>query len=426
MKFTPLIKRLCISMAVAVGLLVFDYYIGNSRYCYTLLDDSLTFALAERFFPHDDTDDSDVLHIDVSLDKQLAPVLEYNDTIGYIPITDRQKLYDFLSIARTADYRYILMDIRFEQGTDTPIDSALFSLITSMPRLVISTHADDNYTIADSSLLQKAAYADFESTLFSGFTKYEYIQHGQESVPMRMYRELDGGNIAKHGFIYSSHGSLCNNAQSIPLTAPVEYVDTTFVEEIQDDIMIFYEVQYDDTLSEAILSNDSINDNYEDSIPDKDKYRLGIDMLVRKSPEEVTKLLSGKIILIGDYTNDIHTSYVGDIPGPIIQYQAYRTLHNGNHRIKWLITVVLFLVYTAIAYLCMYFNDSHDAGTFAAKHPIAISILSLLGWGSLLYILELIIYIICHSTFIFTIPAFIFSVLGFLTIHITSKSDISK
>lgn len=395
MKFTPLIKRLCISMAVAVVILVADYLIGN--FIYTLFDDSITLALTEHFFPHDDTDDPDVFHIDASLDKQLAPVLdEYNDTIGYIPITDRQKLYDFLSMARAADYRYMFMDIRFEQGTDTPIDSALFSLITSMPRLVISTHADDNYTIADSSLLQKAAYADYKSTLFSGFTKYEYIQHGQESVPLRMYRELDGGNIAQHGLIYSSHGSLCNNAQFITFT--------------------------DDDKTSTKLNDDSTY------IAPPIKYRrLGAEILAFYTPDEIAKLISGKIVIIGDYQNDIHTTYVGPAPGPVINYQAYRTLHDGNHTIKWWRTILLFLIYTTIAYLTIYFNitaaDSRIR-RFASRHSILTFLILALGWSTLLYILKVIIFLTFHTSLIISIPAFAFSILGMPSNYKKFKSDI--
>lgn len=395
MKFTPLIKRLCISMAVAVVILVADYLIGN--FIYTLFDDSITLALTEHFFPHDDTEDSDVFHIDASLDKQLAPVLdEYNDTIGYIPITDRQKLYDFLSMARTADYRYIFMDIRFEQGTDTPIDSALFSLITSMPRLVISTHADDNYTIADSSLLQKAAYADYKSTLFSGFTKYEYIQHGQESVPLRMYRELDGGNIAKHGLIYSSHGSLCNNAQFITFTAD----DKTPIK-LNDDTYVAPPIKY---------------------------QRLGAEILTfYTTPDEIAKLISGKIVIIGDYQNDIHTTYVGPAPGPVINYHAYRALHDGNHTIKWWRTILLFLIYTTIAYLTIYFNitaaDSR-LRRFAARHSTLTFLILALGWGNLLYILKVIVFLTFHTSLIISIPAFIFSELGMPSNYKKFKSDI--
>ena len=68
-------------------------------------------------------------------------LVEYEEDgmpVGNMVITDREKLLKLLTIAKAANnYRYIFMDVNFEEGINSPSDSALFQTIKSMDRIVI-------------------------------------------------------------------------------------------------------------------------------------------------------------------------------------------------------------------------------------------------------------------------------------------------
>ena len=152
-----------ISAVISIILVKADYLVQN--FSFPFMDDSILMAhvdvLMEKQMEKKKTncffDEKDVTYVNFGKDKSLVPVLdEFNDTIGNDVITDRKTLLEFLELAKKSDYKFLFLDVRFEKGYETPYDSALFSLIKEMPRLVIATHQrDGGYEIIDSSLLDK-------------------------------------------------------------------------------------------------------------------------------------------------------------------------------------------------------------------------------------------------------------------------------
>lgn len=107
----------------------------------------------------------DVLFINVSNDRQLVDRTDvFGIPVGNTAITDRQKLDDLLNLIKSSGgYKYVLLDVFFEKGYQSDYDSSLFNTIVSMENIVIPRHVDG--TLADPSLEQKAAYADYSTTL---------------------------------------------------------------------------------------------------------------------------------------------------------------------------------------------------------------------------------------------------------------------
>ena len=70
----------------------------------------------------------EVLLVNVAYDKQLVDFSKEGIPVGQVPITDRWKLFHFLQQAKEANnYRYILLDVFFEQGYESEIDSRALS-----------------------------------------------------------------------------------------------------------------------------------------------------------------------------------------------------------------------------------------------------------------------------------------------------------
>ncbi|MDE5632281.1 MAG: hypothetical protein K2I54_05670, partial [Muribaculaceae bacterium] len=197
------------AIIIAMLLVVADYIMSNASY--PLLDSSDSLAPYAYLLDPEDGPDDEIVCVNVAYDKELTTVRdEFGDSLGSVAITNRSTLLRFLDLASNSAYRYIFLDIRFEDGLETENDSALFARIKSMPRLVFSTHRGLEDDISDPALRAKSAYADYRHKRLSGFSRYEFIQDGQESVALRMYRELDGGEIHSCPLGYADKGRLCH------------------------------------------------------------------------------------------------------------------------------------------------------------------------------------------------------------------------
>lgn len=371
--------RCCVALAVALLIVVADYLASNLSF--PLLDASESLSLF-GYLAQDKEDDSlsDAVCVNVAVDKQLIPIVdEFGDTIGNVPATDREKLLDFLKVTAQSNYKYVFLDIRFEKGLTTAVDSALFSTIISMPRLVFSTHrADGEYEMADSAMYIKSALADYRNNMFSGFTRYEFIQDGEESVALRIYRDLTGKTICRCGPIYLSDGALCYNMQFVPMPS-----NLVFPYGEHGEIRYPY---------------------------------LGAQLMDMHSDAELKEMMDDKIVVIGDFDNDLHQSYIGDVPGPLISYYAYRLLSLGGHKVNYWYIALLMLIYTVIAYSLMR-SETLTATVMqklGVESPWVLFLLSFLGWEFVLTILKILFYIIFNISFIATLPTAAFSLISLL------------
>lgn len=64
----------------------------------------------------------------------------------------------------------------------------------SMNNLVFSNHRDIEPLVPE-SLESKSAFADYRGNFKDGFSRYEFIQDGHESVALRLFHDLDSGKM---------------------------------------------------------------------------------------------------------------------------------------------------------------------------------------------------------------------------------------
>lgn len=315
-----MIKNLLLSALCSIVVLSFSYVLTNTSF--PLPDEMQVLQWFDKGrsiggLNHDNVPDS-ILMVNVCYDKQLVDYSENGMRVGKYVITDRQKLLQLLTLAHQANnYRYIMLDVVFEQGMQTPYDSALFNLISRMPRLVVANHRD--VTLQDSVLLKKAANADYTTTWEeTNFTRFQFLnRRGMESLPLYMFHELTGKTIVRCGPFYSCDGSLCHGAitlqHSVRVTSP--YVDT------------------------------------EERLHDKNYVYLGAELLDDELINPVAEQIDGKIVVVGDFLNDRHETYMGLQPGPVICLNAYIALCLGQHYVNGYFLTFVFLLYALIAYL---------------------------------------------------------------------------
>ncbi len=254
-----------------------------------------------------------LLLIDVHDDKTLVTLYD-EDSLKYGTeiAVNHAHLYRLLQDLHKADnYRYIVLDVFLDDEISQSDDSALYQLITSMPRIVV---ARSSQPLADSCLYSKAGTAQYSTTLWENdFVKYTYIINEQRSMPLFMYEELTGRRIEQKGTFLCEEGNL-----------------------VQRNVILTYNIVWNNRLSDR---------------------RLYSDMLCEEDPDASTIQPSksdGKYVLIGDFKSDIHNTFLGEMPGAIINFNAYCSLLNGHHRISLWYLFNLYVVFVLLVFLTIH------------------------------------------------------------------------
>lgn len=294
--------------------------------------------------------DDAVVFINVSYDKQLVDIAdEFGIPVGNAAVTDRQKLDKFLDIIEKAgSYQYVMLDVFFESGYESPFDSSLFSCISAMDRMVIPTHSDGR--LGSKDLEAKAGYADYATSINENdFTKYLLFRKGGASMPLKAYTDVTGRDVKRSLLWYVDDGHLSRR-------------------------VVFPKMH-------CRVSSPYGMDGQ------KTYLNLGADILDTKGEVDWTDFFKDKFIVIGSFVGeDIHTTYAGDLPGSVINYNVYLSLMKGQHIIPVALIIIYFIIFFAMAFLVLS-GRSNESQSWAWL------------WAKLFVLYSLILTIVCIFVF---------------------------
>lgn len=316
------LKEIIISVIVAFMFMIVAYLVMNLSFTLPMAIEKPKLKLLENIrgcLPIDNTSSwvDSVLCIDVSHDQVLAMEYEGENAIGEISVTDHEKLLKLLQALKNKNYRYILLDVLFDKYVSQPIDSQLFKFIADMPNIVIPI---PEKPIANDCLMPKAAHAKYATPHWDGgFTKYPYKLDNQSSIPLFMYEELSNHKIFNPiSCIWWDRGLARN---SVFLTFGLK----------EDSLEI---------LNMGRCLGYPVN---------------GVQMRARINNPSLTE---GKYIIIGDFKNDRHGTFLGSMSGPMINFNAYVALVNGHHRINPILMSIILLILSVFCYAILYSSKS--------------------------------------------------------------------
>lgn len=352
-KHTILLK----SVTSAIVLLLFSYVVTNVGFELSGESDLIkkTNSVKSLIMSDDGPVPDSILFVNICYDKELVDVNDEDGFLkGQIDITNRQALYDFLELLSVkSDYKYVLMDIFFEDGISSNADSALFAKISAMDRIVIPKHRDATLA-GDSKLEEKSSFSDYTTTLLGNdFNKYELLDGEEKSMALTMYEDITGNTIDKYGPFYFDSYSICNR--------------TLFSKQ-----MILFNTPYDKN-------------------GEKNYYHLTTDLL--QDPEGTQALIKGKYIFVGDMElDDIHDTVQGELPGSVITANTFIALMNGKHKIPLYVIIILFTIYFIFSYSIFSHHSMSEilVNKIEKKYPKLLSPFSvnLLSWISYSLILS--------------------------------------
>lgn len=350
----------------------YPYWDNLEKYCW--LEYSLSNIVPEK------NDRSDAFFINISYDRQVVDYTYSKGNLqGTIDITNRETLLRFLKIAeRTNTYKYLFLDIRFEKGIETNIDSALFAQIGKMRDISYSVHSDLENN--DKAISSKAAINDYFTTITStNFTRYQFIQNQEQSIPLRIFTSVDTirhKSIKQWGPFFYSDGKLCQNCPFM---------------RIPEDFWVGHD--------------ENGHQNY---------YDLGPLLLATYDIEDWKIEMKDKIVVVGDFVEDLHDTYAGLQPGSYLVYLAYKELCNGKHFVSWSFICLMLITYILISLFILnrktiwefipYFRNQ--------KNKIIIFLIDILGFSTILSILTIVFYIFFNTIYNIFFPSLVFSMVS--------------
>lgn len=362
-KWIELCKIALLSGVIAIVILGFTMMMFNKSW--TLGGEKAILTWYEHLTNnhHNGTWGDSLLFIDMSSDKEI--VRRYDDE-GYKISTNvsvnHSNLYRILRELHDAgNYKFIMLDIFLDEEVSQPADTALYRLISTMPRIVI---ARSNASLADSCLYAKAGIVQYSTTLWENdFVKYPYWADGQRSMPLKMYEEMTGKSIKFDDAITVDEG---------------QYVQTNEI--------LTYNVVWDEELSESVFYTDMI---YADSTCNQAFLPDDFD---------------GKYVLIGDFEYDKHNTFMGEMPGVLINFNAYVSLVNGHHRLShwylfslyfvFILLVILTIYHSRFARIVMWLGYPFILGAFGLFTYVCFNqVYDILSVTFIFYILEKLVYI---------------------------------
>jgi len=266
----------------------------------------------------------EILFIDVSDNKTVIPKLdqfgEYNEYSGKV-VVNRAHLAEILSIIQPYkdNIKHIFINVNFKDTT--PADSVFLARAEPLrDKILTAAHLDEEGDFVKPFFDLPYALATYEATQ-GLFMKYRLFYHDTlKTAPLALYEKIDNKKL-ENGFFFSRISG------KRALKAPI----------------VDFQVRPIDMQAASDLTSETYTAQSLSTLLSLKEF---ID------PEDFAAFFQNRLIIIGDFKNDIHQTVFGSVPGSLVIYNSYLTLKKEAYHIStwWIIFLLLsfwFLSYTA-------------------------------------------------------------------------------
>lgn len=290
---------------------------------------------------HGRFDKKDYLFINTGYDQKIIKTeTEYSDT-GTIAIADRQLLSQFFEkIAASGNqHKYILCDLLFD--LPSPDDTAFISSINRVNKIIIPIEYDKkSHQFKKLVVNVKAAQADYISYEGSVSKVRLFAKESKtKTLPLAMYESCDSihTKVTGWGMFYKS--------SYIPESIYPRY---------------FFDRK---TMKDHEL-----------------RLKNVIDMLTINEKLFYESALKGKIIIIGDFNKDNHSTFIGQMPGSLVLFNTYLTLEAGYQKLGWGWFIFAIFSFAALCYLEFIYKKGSVSVINRSWRKLFLHLLGISGW----------------------------------------------
>ena len=254
--------------------------------------------------------------------KDIAIINDSAQEYGSVAVSQREKIYELLKIINDNKVkpRYTVLDIQFyfPYSANPVIDTLLQNEIKKNAHILIpilkGPHGNYQKPLYDAQY----AYSGYE-TFGIGFNKFRIWNHDSiHSMPVVLNEKLDHAIYKDHLFYTTCNGHLCFTA-----IWPSFY----------------------------LLDNDL----KENKTPLAQSYNLGEALFsLEANPADYAKIFKDKIVIIGNFRDDVHSTAVGTMSGSAIVANIYLSILNNQHLVSYFFLILLFLSFSLLSYMAWF------------------------------------------------------------------------
>jgi len=305
-------------------------------------------------------DESKCLFINTAYDETvIQSETEYGDE-GTTIITDRELLAEFFEkmAAFGNQHQYILCDVLFDKPTEN--DSALAASFSKVKKIITPV-----------------AYSDHEKEIKKPLFN---VKHAQAD-----YITYEG--LVSKIRLYAKE----SNTKTLPL---VMFEDHHTIQTTVTKMGLFYKNSYiPGSIYPRYFFNREAIFQYEI------RLKTIVDILKSGDTTRYNDLIKDKLIVIGNFTTDIHYTPLGSMPGSLILFNTYLTLEAKYHLLGWGWFVFALICFCILCYIEFVNKKERPAVTDRNWRTLLWHLLGVTGWCLVISLLSGLIYRV-HITII--------------------------
>ncbi len=298
---------------------------------------------------------------------------------GNVAISDREKIYQLIKIINenAAKPLFTVLDIQFyyPYSINLQADSLLQAELKKNPRIVIPIIKGGSGKYIKPLYDAHYAFSGYETFGF-GFNKFRIWDHGDiHSIPVTLHETLDTAIYKDHLLYTTCNGHLC-----LPAVWPSFYLLDKDVKENKTEITQSY------NLGEMLI-------------------------LLQANPADYDTIFKDKIVVIGNFAEDVHSTPVGSMSGSVLLANIYLSLLNKEHFVSYLFLVILLIAFSALSYLA-WFSKMPEVKfkfKFVFSPDVIKFVRGYLSYFGSMFLLSLLALFLFNMHLALFLPSFIFA-----------------
>lgn len=378
-------KKIGLSILSGFIVLVITWVYQNYNFTFSVEDAFIAQLSQWRFKYFSSKPKRNAGFVFINTGKDLALV---DDTTGSgnTAVSDREKIYQFLHFVDSLQKKplFTLLDLQFyfRYSTNPRIDTLMQNELDKSSNLIIAILPDEKNKNVYKQPLYKAHYGYSEyGSYASGINKFRIINKASiHSIPVIMDETINHAVYKNHGLFATCNGHLCMSA-----IWPSYY-----------------------------LNDQDLKDNK--YTPQSQYYTLG-DLLtgISTSPADYAKIFENKILMVGNFEQDTHSTPVGTLAGSVIVADIYLSLLNHHHILSYWFLILSWVVFSALSYMA-WFSKVPEVKlrfNFIFSPHLVNFIKSYISYFGCMFFLSAIALFVFNIEIALFLPSFIFSLIEY-------------
>lgn len=391
----PLAKKIFLSVISGFVILLVTWLYQNYDFSFSVEDKFFkkVFLWKTRISPEKLPETANIVFINTGQDLALV---EDTAEYGNLFVTDRRKVAELLHYinSSTAKPLITVLDLQFYYPftADPKVDSVMASELKKNDRILIPVVK--NGSGKDVNPLYEARYGDsYYETYNAAFNKFRILHGGRtKSIPVTMDEMVNGAKYRGNFLFARRNDSLCLSA----------------------------------IWPNYFISNEDVINNAK---PDRFQfYNLGEVLIdLQATPSNYSAYFKDKILMIGNFQGDIHSTPVGKMSGPVLLANIFLSLVNKQHIVSAGLLTILLLAFSTLSYLAWYSRmpELKLNFNFIFSSYLTKFIRKYVSYFGSMFIISLVAIFFFNVQIALFLPSFIFAGIGYF-MQKKSASDPKK